>query len=88
MLKVQPRFSIWTAVKQTARTLTFILKPANMDLFCGECRARSDCTYVQSYLDLHSPQPYPEILSTKAYPMTFNELKSVFVIVYKLNSGG
>ena len=22
----------------------------------GECRARSDCTYVQADLDLHSPQ--------------------------------
>ena len=26
------------------------------DIFCGECRARSDCTYVQSDLALHSPQ--------------------------------
>ena len=29
-----------------------------MDLFCRECRARSDCTYVQSDLALHSSQQF------------------------------
>ena len=28
---------------------------ATMRLFCGKCRARSACTYVQSDLALHSP---------------------------------
>ena len=32
-------------------TLTFV----SIDLFCGECAARSARTYVQSDLDLHSP---------------------------------
>ena len=38
--------------------LTLILPVRAMALFCGECRPRSDCTYVQSDLALHSPQIY------------------------------
>ena len=34
-----------------------------MDLFCGECRARSACTYVQCDLTLHSTPLYHRILS-------------------------
>ena len=45
-------------------TLTFVLPNATMDLFCGSCRARSACTYVQSDLALHSP-PFFVIVSGK-----------------------
>ena len=38
------------------KTLTVPL--ATTGLFCGECRARSTCTYVQSDLALHSPLVY------------------------------
>ena len=40
------------------KTLFHILAFANMDLLCGECRARSDCTRVQSDLALHCPLDY------------------------------
>ena len=33
--------------------VTIIIAIATIELSCGECRARSDCSYVQSDLALH-----------------------------------
>ena len=65
--------------------------------FCGQCRARSDCTYVQSDLvlhfplmyvqsdlALHSPLIFDEFLSTKNRPLSFNGMKSVIVDSFTL----
>ena len=40
------------------RLLTLTLLLATINVLCGECRARSDYTYVQSNLALHSPLLY------------------------------
>ena len=45
---------------------------------CVECIARSDCTYVQSDLALHSP----------LYLEPFNQMKSLCIVVSSLNSAG
>ena len=37
-------------------TLVKVLLKEAINRNSGECRARSDCTYVQSDLALHSPQ--------------------------------
>ena len=57
-----------------------------MDLFFGEYRARSACTYVQADLALHSPlfYHYSLSLSMKPYPMPFNQVKYVCETVYKV----
>ena len=59
-----------------------------MNLFCGECRARSDCTYVQFDLALHSSKFYKQIPSTtKSYPMPWNQFKSVCIICQQMKFG-
>ena len=54
----------------------------------GECRARSDCMYVQSDLALHCPKFSHQSLPSKAYPFLFrsNQLQYVCITVDKSNS--
>ena len=47
---------------------------ATINSFYGEWRARSDCTYVQSDLALHSPLIYYQILLMKYNLMQFKSL--------------
>ena len=58
---------------------TLILTPfASTDLYCGECRERSDCTYVQSDLALHSALVIQSVDETLS--MFTNQFKCVRVI--------
>ena len=52
--------------------LTVFILLVTMDLFCGRCRKRSACTYMQSDLALHSTLLYHNFLSPKPVPMSFN----------------
>ena len=54
--------------KPKQNIVIFILQFQTMDLFSGECRARSACTYAQSDLALHYPLVYHQFLSTKPVP--------------------
>ena len=65
---------------QVVLPLTIILTSATMDLYGGECRSRSDCTYVQSVLDLPSPLLDHYFLSTKYHPVPSNKLPCVCLI--------
>ena len=65
---------------------TLILSFVTKRLSWGECRSRSDCTYVQSDLGLHSPRFYRVFLSLKSPLMQFYQLKYVCEIVNNLNS--
>ena len=51
---------------------------ASTDLYCGECRERSDFTYVQSDLALHSALVIQSVDETLS--MFTNQLKCVRVI--------
>ena len=44
---------------------------------CGECKARSDCTYVQSDVALYTPMLYHYFLLRKSHLTPYNKLKSV-----------
>ena len=55
--------ALWSSVRELNFTishavakwdLTLILPFSTISLFCGECRGRSACTYIQSDLALHS----------------------------------
>ena len=57
------KFVVWEWVKEQVcdrliHSEPFSCRFITINLFCGEWRARSDCTYVQSDLALHSPLPY------------------------------
>ena len=56
----------------TCPSLHLNLALATIGSFNGECRARSDCTYVQSDLVLHSPllNQYFSINETKPHPVS------------------
>ena len=54
-------------------------------LFCGECRERSDCTYVQPHLALHSPVLFQKFLSTETSLCPLSQLKSAIAAVKNFN---
>ena len=81
-------FLIIHCIKCTRGThSTLVLKLVTTDLLCGECRARSDCIYVQSDLAMHSPSWYNQFLSTKSNPMLFKQFESVLSSEIKIRRG-
>ena len=61
--------SVFSPLPAVSKKNLFDLRTLNllfftMNLLCGECRARSDCTYVQSNLALHSLMFYKWFLLT------------------------
>ena len=64
--------------------LALILPFTAVDSFCGECRARSACTYVQSDLALHPPLLYHYCLLTKIHPFLLNQVASVCLVFNNL----
>ena len=62
-------------VKGFPRELSILIPQfANIELICGECRARLAYTYVQPDLAVHTSLFYHLILSTKLHQMPFNPL--------------
>ena len=55
----------------TLTGLNLVLPFATTDSFCGEGRARSDCTYVESDLALHSPLLRHQLPTIKPHPVPF-----------------
>ena len=51
-----------------------ILSPEINKKNCGECRARSDCTYVQADLALHSPH--------NKYMIAYDWIRNRFMLPY------
>ena len=54
--------------------LSRLFATKGLHIFCGEYKARSDCTYVQSDLALHSPLFYQLSLAMKPHLVQFNLL--------------
>ena len=80
LLILSQPFQNFFVVRQTKifeydKMVTLVLPNATMNLFCGECRARSDCTYVQSDLALHSPLRYLNFFENEP-PLPHNQCHS------------